>query len=427
MVVYPGGQCRGDTPPHEIETSGAAGCPAQSDIRDKEERKGCPFHRDDDLPFPARSTTLALGVLQPHDAPKGPPRYHKDYSFSLMTDDLCRAQPLLAHPTTGNFEPVPWKLLQKPPLPEVPRSRAKTNYPPVCSARIRDLSLTTSDIDGCKPQHGSGSNCEGFRRGEAVDPLCPSYKLSGSLAEQLPTPKASGRDSLNVSDIEGAQAVTLYPARTMYRCPLKNEDDFKSRKHQAALAEVRARAFGLAAPASTSEEAASPRRAACTPRLEGPQRSNRCVDPLAPQYRVPLAHDSLGASLCCTWAEEQRYLGTSIPVQSGEIGHIAGSKPNAKHCDKCEPSLSLETRDVPGAQPIRRIGAMPYSIYGPYGTRRVWNASLDTRDIEGAQADTLIRHPQVSALSGQNSARSAAEDDQMSARGRILRSCPEKI
>lgn len=420
MVVYPGGQSRGDTPPHEILTSGAAGCPAESENRKKEESKECPFYRDTELPFPTRDTCLGLGVLQPDDCPRGLRRFYKDYDMSLTTEDLYRAKPLLAHPTTGNGAPVPWKLLEKPPLEEVPRSRPKSHYPAVQPARPRDLALTTSDIDGCQPR-GTGGNCEGRHREKPVDPLNPSYKLSGSITESLPSAKASGRHSLDVSDIQGAATRLIIPVRNQYGDPLRVDDEFKSRKHLAALAELRARTFGLAAEAEQAP--ASPRRACCTPRLEGPHLSNRSTNPLTPRYRVPLARDSPGTSLCITFAEEQRVMGANMPMESGEIGHIPGSQPDSHHHDKGT-SLSLETRDVTGAQPLRRIGAMAYSIYGPYGKRREWNGSLDTRDIRGAQADTLIRYPKVSSL---NSARSPADGDQMSARGKLLRTCPEKI
>jgi hypothetical protein len=106
--------------------------------------------------------------------------------------------------------------------------------------------------------------------------------------------------------------------------------------------------------------------------------------------------------------------------------------PKTSQRDKDELYFNLETRDVFGAQSQRRIGAVPYSMYGPYGNRREWNASLDTRDVKGAQADTLARYPKVPSL---NSARnpltgdemSARGGDEMSARGRVLRSCPEKL
>merc|ERR1719183_1783006 len=103
MVVYPGGQARGDSPPPE--TSGVAGKPPPSENRTKEMNKGCPFDRDDTLPFPGRDTLLSLDALQPADCPKGPVKYERDYMTSLMTEDLIRAKPLLTHPTTGNGVP----------------------------------------------------------------------------------------------------------------------------------------------------------------------------------------------------------------------------------------------------------------------------------------------------------------------------------
>lgn len=431
MVVYPGGLCSGDTPQHEIKTTGAAGQPAKSENRTREESKGCPFFRDDDLPFPARSSSLSLDVLQPDDCPKGRFKFIKDYNMSLITEDLYRAKPLLAHPTTGNGCPVPWKLLEKPPLPEIPGSRAKSHYPPVNSSRPRDLALTTSDIDGCKAR-GTGGNCEGKHRlDNPVDPLNPSYKLSGSIAEDPPCAKASGRNSLDVTDIPGATAKAVVPFRNQYGDTLRVEDEFKSRKHATALADLRARAFGLVP--RTGEDTMSPRGAACTPRLEGPRKSNRCSDPLDPRYRVPLAQASLGTSLCCTWAEEKRYLGETMFMESGDIGAIPGSWPDAHHNGRGdEPMFNLETRDVHGANPQRWIGGLPYSIYGPFGHRRDLNAILDTSDVKGAQADTLARYPKVSCL---NSARTPPQSEPFlstegmpaSARGRLLRSCPEKI
>lgn len=430
MVVYPGGQCRGETPTEEIETSGAGGKPAQSENRAKDEHKGCPFYLDSDLPFPARGTGLYLDVLQPEDCPTGPVKHLKDYQTSLMTEDLYRAQPLLAHPTTGNGAPIPWKLMEKPPLEEVPRSRAKTHYPQVQPGRPRDLSLTTSDIPGCQPEK-IGGNCEGkMRFDKPVDPLNPSYKFGGNLVEPPPSARYSGRNTLDVSDIEGATSrLNFPPMRKQPGDPLRVEDEFRSRRHASALADLASRSLGLVPVAA--EETISPRRACLTPRLQGPQRSDRLTNPLDPRYRVPLARDSPGTSLCCTWAEEQRRMG-AMQVESGEIGHILGSMPKTSQREKDELYFNLETRDVFGAQSQRRIGAVPYSMYGPYGNRRDWNASLDTRDVKGAQADTLARYPKVPSL---NSARnpltgdemSARGGDEMSARGRVLRSCPEKL
>jgi len=429
MVVYPGGQARGDSPPPAA--TGAAGKPAKSENRIKEDSKGCPFDCFPDMPMPGRDRGMSLEVLQPSDCPKGPPTFERDYMSSLITEDLYRAQPVLAHPTSGGNTAIPFKFLSKPPLGEVPNSRAKTKYPTVQEGRPRDLSLTTSDIEGCRPR-GTGGNCEGVHRADkVVDPIDPRYKLLGNTQDGPLSARASGRCTLNVSDIEGTSSMAAVPIRKQYGDTLKCEAEFKSRKHAVALADARARAFGLATPRSETDEVAPPRDRddALSNRLEGPKRSNRMTDPLDPRYRVPLAKDAPGTSLCYPWAEEQRYVGaTSMPVESAEIGHIPGSMPKALRGNN-EPTFSLETRDVVGANSQRRIGAMPHSIYGPYGNRRDWNSALDTRDITGAQADTLLRYPRVPSL---NSARGPADvedegDTRMSARGRILQSCPEKL
>lgn len=419
MPVYPGGQARGDTPPDSIPTIGAGGKPQQSENRAKEDNKGCPFWRDDDMIFPPREHSMSLDVLQPKDCPKGPQKYTKDYCFSLMTEDLFRAQPMLAHPTTGNGAPVPWKFLEKPPLEDVPRSRAKTHYPPVGYGRPRDLGLTTSDIAGATPRQ-SGMNISGRGRSDRpVDPTSPVYNMPHSPAERPPSAKGSGRNSLDISDIEGSGSAPAVPLRNQYGDTMRVEDEFKSRRHAVALADCRARSFGLAPPM----DGATPRHTAGTPRLEGPKRSQRSSDPLDPSYRVPLAKDAPGTSLCCTWTEE-RTRQTAEPVtETSEIGRIPGSLPNAHVRDNGQPFLSLECRDIAGAAPQRRVGFAPIHVYGPRGSRREYDASLDTRDIKGATADTLARYPKVSC---QNSARSYADSEPPSARG-TLRSHPGKL
>lgn len=425
MVVYPGGLCSGDTPTNEIETSGAAGKTSKSDNRVKDEQKDCPFYRDVEMPFAARHMGLSLDTLQPEDCPRGPVQHTKDYQSSLMTEDLYRAQPVLGHPTTANSAPVPWKSIQKPPPEEIPGSCAKAHYPELRSSRPRDMALTTSDIEKGHPQR-IGGNCEGRTRlDQPVDPLSPAYKLLGNVAQPPPSPRSSGRCTLNVTDIEGATPRATVPVRTTYGNPLKVENEFRSRRHVKALAEIGARALGMPTP-TNEEKPSADLRCAGTPRLEGPKRSARCTDPLDPKYCVPLPVDTPGTSLCCSWAEEQRFMGASISVGGGEIGHVHGSMPKAGHHAKDAPYFTLETSDVIGAQSQRRVGAVPYSMYGPYGNRRNWSASLDTTDVQGAQADTLERYPKVSC---KKSARNHVDGDGLgsAAKGKPLQSSPEKV
>lgn len=410
MTVYPGGLSRGDTPPHEIPTVGAAGKPRITENQLLQLHRPCPFYKDAELPFSARSTGMSLDVVQPSDCPAGPRRFNKDISMSLYTKDIPRAQPVLAHDTTAAGAPMPWKHIEKPPLPEVPQSRAKTHYPPVSKTRLRDLSLNASDIDGALPR-GIGLNCEGKRRRDVtVDPLNPAYALPSSEAP-APTPvsaRTSGHRALDVSDIEGARIAPSVPVRNQYGDPMRVEDEFRSWRHDRALIENRTLAPpGWSSrngpyPRKQSEEASSapvldlPQRAPLTPRREGPQRSARSTDPLDPQYRVPLAKDKPGTSLNCLWAEEKKNQQELPPeVASHTIGRVEGSTPRTQIRDNGQPFFSLQAHDILGANPKRRVGAMMYNMYDSYGHRPVQSTNLDTKDIKGAQADTLIRHPKV--------------------------------
>jgi hypothetical protein len=140
------------------------------------------------------------------------------------------------------------------------------------------------------------------------------------------------------------------------------------------------------------------------PRDTGPKKSFRASDPLNPVYTVPLTHNPPGTSLHATWDEERKANTGCKSTKAATIGDIHGSKPKTRARDNGEPTLSLVREDLPTACPMRRIGSLPYSIYGPPGNRR-FSASLDTQDINGAQADTLPRGPRMpqrTAQDGQN-------------------------
>jgi hypothetical protein len=174
------------------------------------------------------------------------------------------------------------------------------------------------------------------------------------------------------------------------------------------LAELAARSFRLTAPAG--EELSIPRQAALTPRLEGPRRSDRCTNPLDPRYRVPLSRDLPGTSICCSWSEEASFGSASPPVfVAGEIGYIPGSRPDAKMRDNGQSCCSLESRDILGAAPMRRIGAQPYNMYGPFGKRPECSPNLDTSDIKGAQADTYCRYPKISVRNAERNSASLSQ------------------
>jgi len=403
--IYPGGLSGGDTPTHMIKTTGAGGARAPIEHRAKDAMQ-CPFHKDDDIPFSARSRGMYLDVLGPDDVPPGPIQYPKDFDRSLMTSDLSRAQPMLAHPTSGVGEPLAWCTMRKPPLEEVPKSRPFSHYPPVQGGRPRDLSLTTSDIELAQSKR-SERNSEGRARLDCmVDPLSPRYQMVTSEAPPPLTTRDAGGSGLDVSDIEGAMPAPAVPVRRHYSETMKCEAEFHSPRLDEALNVAFARSQALAAGTGTmgslKDAVAQPSHARlCTqPRLEGPKGFRRATDAQDPVYKVPLTRGVPATSIHARWDEERLPMGKEAPpVEHMEIGRVPGSVPCNGIRDNGQPFLSLETRDVPGAGAIHRVGQLPYSLYGPQGNRPNYSSSLHTADIKGAQASTLPRGPRT-MLSG---------------------------
>jgi len=322
-----------------------------------------------------------MDIVQCSDVPVGPVKFVKDYDRSLMTQDLPRATPTLAHPTTKNFTPMAWKRLEKQEMPEVEGSKARTHYPDVQASRLRDLSLTASDIDYAQPKKG-GANSEGRSRIDGkVDPLRPMYAMSSSLADAAPlAPRTSGKCTLDVSDIEFAAPKPQIHHLREYRDPLLCEGEFRS-KHWRQQ-----RAAASATP-----------RTPKTPKNRADEVERRCTNPLDPTYRVHVSAAS--TSLHVRWAEERMAEGTALPkTQAEEIGTVGGARPRTNIHDNGEPQLNLETGDIHGASMMARVGRLPYSIYGPAGVR-AQSTSLQTSDIPGAQADTVPRGPRSSCRS----------------------------
>jgi len=427
---YASGMSRGDTPPAEIRR----GCMPN--------KKPCPDPnaaitrwinwRDDDAEFAQRSSGMSLDIVQPDDVLRGHVANYKNYNNALRTDDLPRARPTLAHDTTGAGMPVPWRFLDPGKKEEIPGATAHTHYPYV--NREQNFSLRTCDIHEARPRP-IGLNCEGRpRKDHPVHPARPVYQMFESLAEPPLTLEWSGRNSIEVSDIEKTSSNPAFPIRNQYGDPLTCEPEFRSagredainfasERHHRVQRELHDLSLGLTprAPreppfrsgwrlqerlAETGEftiqqlqglenpSKPPPRKAALTPRREGPQRGTRLTDALDPDYVVPVAGDTPGTSLHANFSEEKRTRGHFPPTQSGNINVVRGSRPKTLICDNGEPQLSLVSHDLPGAAPIRRIGNIPYSIYGPAGVR-VQSISLDANDIEGAQADTLKRAPKL--------------------------------
>mmetsp|Transcript_21365 Transcript_21365/g.37623 ORF Transcript_21365/g.37623 Transcript_21365/m.37623 type:complete len:425 (-) Transcript_21365:112-1386(-) len=375
--VYLGGMSRGDTPPRDIPSLGAAGGkPKTSELRLAELNKPCPFYMDEQARFPARYEGMNLDVLSPTDVPSGPLLFPKDYDRSLFTADLDRAQPTLAHPSSSMHMPVPWKFLQMPELAELPGSTSKSHYPPVHKRRPRDLSLTTADIDLAQPKRGGDRRTARDRADCIVDGLTPSYQFMSYEAPRTPEFRNSGRNSLDVSDIDGTKSGPVFPVRNLYGNPTKVETEFRTKGHKAAVV------------AATRE--ATPRGPASDRFQERRPLSYREGGPLEPRYKVPLSVESAATSLHCRFDSERREFGASPPAYVfEEIGHVEGSKPCTAIRDNGEPLLSLETMDLPGARTRLMVGTVPIAMYGPPGRRPDVSSSLNTADIPGAQVKKL--------------------------------------
>lgn len=390
-MPYPSGLSRGDTPPREILATGTGkrGIPALKAAQVARSR--CPFHIDEGAPFSARAATMSLDVVRASDLPPGPLKFPKDYDRSLMTEDLPRAQPTLAHPTSAAGMPVPWQHLHKPEMAEIPKAKPKTHYPDVHPERPRDLSLHTEDIELAQPTK-LGRNCQGRMRADgALDPLVPMYQFASSAAAPPPTNRWSGRCTLDISDIEGTSPSAPIPVRQHYGNPLKVEEEFRSRGACASSANpLEQDAWRLGRPPVPGD----PRPACLTPRHGLGRLQGRNTHPLEPTYLVPQPCEAPGTSLHARWAEEKWTMGKALPAtEHQEIGPVPGSVPRIKSRDNGEPTLSLETRDIAGARPVHRVGNLPYTIYGPSGNRPPMNSSLNSSDIEGAQAGTRPRGP----------------------------------
>lgn len=352
----------------------------------KEMEKGCPYARDEYSRCPARHEGMTLDVIKKSDVPPGPLRFHKDYDRSLLTEDLDRAQPLLSHPTSHTGAPIPWKDIRREEPEEVPKSRSKELYPPIKQKRRpQDMSLRTSDIDYAQPKkpivrERRRSNC-------IVDLLTQSYQFTSSEVPPQRVFRCSGRCTMDASDIDGTQSHPL-PAYSVDGNPLKLEDEFRNLRHSAVLAAAKASLVPATPRCDDGMSVAEP-----TPRrTDGQPVTHRLGQPLSPRYHLPVA-DGGPTSLHCRYQCERREMGDAPPrTRCEEVGYIDRSKPQTQIRDNGEVQFNLYTDDLPGAKPMRRVGGLPYHLYGPPGNRPQSN-SLQNADIEGAQADTRLRAP----------------------------------
>jgi len=321
---------------------------------------------------------MTLDVISKADVPPGPLLFHKDYDRCLRTEDLDRAQPVLAHPTCATGMPMPWKQMQKAALEEVPKSRSKVLYPNV-KRRVQDMSLRTADIEYAQPKKPTIRPRR--RSGCIVDLLTTSYQFASSELPPQPQYRASGRCATDVTDIDGTHQPVS--ARQQFSDTMRIEDEFRNPRHKASINAAMASLGG-------SSKNQLPRQAPSC-RVDGSQRPAvlREGQPLDPKYHVQVA--DLSTSMHVRYQSERREMGDDPPRTSREeVGCIEGSAPKAGIRDNGEPLFSLCTDDLAGARPQRRVGALPVHLYGPHGNRPAQSSSLNTADIVGAQADTRL-------------------------------------
>ncbi|KAF4718631.1 hypothetical protein FOZ62_029274, partial [Perkinsus olseni] len=161
--------------------------------------------RDETLPFARREDTMSLDTIKPKDVPRGRILYVKDTDASLTTIDIDKCKPSYY-----------WlDYLRKPEFSlkcDVPGMRSKSYYPPVVN-RPRDLSLTTQDIEWAQPK------ITRFRTNRVLDPLNPVYKLPKSEAVPVEPPRFNGRLTNDIRDIEFSHPKRLIPDRNYNRDP----------------------------------------------------------------------------------------------------------------------------------------------------------------------------------------------------------------
>lgn len=388
--VYMGGMSRGDTPPRDIPTLGAAGGrPRISEMTKKALFKPCPFAREENARVLAKHEGMFMDVIKKNDVPPGPVLFPKDYDRMLMTRDLDRAQPMLAHPVSSAGAPIPWSLLQKPEPEEVPYSRPKVHFPPF-GRRDRDFSLRVDDIELAQAPPARKARSDG-----SSDPNAPMYMTMSYAAPPPAVWIFSGRDGLDVSDIDGAAPAPVLPVRKQYGDPMKCEDEFRSRRHRAAIAQAGASLAGTQV-SEYAPNTASLRGAEARPLGDNSMVrpiSLREGQPMQPKYKVPVAE--AGTTIHMRYGAEIADLGDAKPATvTEEIGDLeGGSRSKERIRDNGEPQTSLCTSDIHGARPMRRAGVMPFNIYGPAGNRPAQSTNLDTGNIDGAQADTRNRGP----------------------------------
>lgn len=306
---------------------------------------------------------MSLDIVRPADIPLGKVMYVKDYDRSLITEDVARAQPTYDH----------LRYLNKPDFsvgctePTHVGARARTYYPPM-DRKVRDLSLTTADIELAQPRaHRQRGN-------RHTDPVCPNYTLPSCYVRESTPPRHNGRITNDISDIEMTRPKKVIPDRNYVRDPNDCSDieyasvNYAGRTKREAPGYVR-----------------QDRQHDVTDITGLKNVPLRETNPLDPVNRVP-THAS--TSLHTLFAEEVGQGMCHAQRDAERVGPILGSKPRKLQWDNGEPQFSLLREDIPGAMPQRWVGCVPANIYDAPEVRPPISFH-DPHDIPGAQVGSL--------------------------------------
>jgi len=314
---------------------------------------------DPDRPFAQRKDTMALDIIHPEDVPRGKVRFVKDQDLSLKTDDIGRCQPF-----------YPWKqYLDKPSFAlraDIAGGSTKPLYPNL--TRVKDLSLTTADIEWAQPK------ITRFNTNRCTDPLQPQYQLASCPQRPITPPRGNNKDSLDISDIEQSRPKRVIPDRNYIRDPNDASDI------EATCPNYRRRVV-RPIPGNSFSTSLDVRDINAYP---GRTTLPRDTNPLDPTYQIS---QQSCTSLPIRWTEEEGRV-YAPPMEVETIGEVPQSKPRKLQWDNGEPFFALLTEDIAGAAPQRWVGAVPFNVYDPPEKKPIISFH-EPQDIPGTQVGSL--------------------------------------
>lgn len=303
-----------------------------------------------------RQDAMYLGTLRPSDLLEGQRKGHlrqkeEDTSLSLLTKDIPGATPRYY-----------WKeLTNRSQKVEVLGSTSRSHYP--SRNRALDFSLTVGDIEKAHPGNQS------FATTRFSDPLVPQYNLQ-SCRECPPTPEGprNRRDLMQTSDLETGipQRKPLWTDRGCRQDKMDTSDIEYAKPNHYRKVEL---------PSLGPIES-----------LRNPLRYSEGINT---SRSVRQEHNPLDPQYVVSERSMHPFFG-SKDASATVHGPVKGSTPRRVCYDNGEPQISLITRDIPGASPMRFVGSKSYNIYDPPEVTPIYSFH-DPKDIDGAQAGSRLR------------------------------------